>query len=426
MQPSGLCRKVAPSLSAKFMAGHSAVLQGSRVVELCDGSQVVVPDSLECLSTYVLLEQQDWFEDELRFLRRLLRPGQVVIDIGANVGVYALSLARCVGPEGQVWAFEPASEPAALLTRSIERNATPWVRLQQQALSDHGGSGWLHEPGQSELNALVADPGGVTAPAGERVALTSLDACLDQHGWSRVDLLKIDAEGEEARILNGGERFFAALAPLVLFELKAGETLHLELIARFARLGYSCFRLVPGLDALLPFDSSDSVDGYLLNLFAVPTDRVPALIEAEILIDPEQTSLPAPGAGELDPPASRFLAGWEAAHDLSRPLSARYGALRPGDHHRQRHGPSGRRQRPTHLAAAAPPGRVGLGSGWHRNVLVSNDAAVPPEHAGRLERRDPAGGGGAAGLGEPADQDAHQQRKNCLCLFATNRANMAF
>jgi len=310
------------------MAGPSDTAVASRAVQLCDGSQVLVPDSLECFSTYVLLEQHDWFEDELRFLRRFLRPGQVVIDIGANVGVYSLSLARCVGPGGAVWAFEPATEPAALLARSIELNATPWVRLQRQALSDHSGSGWLHQPGRSELNTLVATPAGPTVTAGEAVEITTLDACLDQHGWSRVDLLKIDAEGQEERILNGGQRFFATLAPLVLFEIKAGETLHLELIERFARLGYRCFRLVPGLDALLPFDGSDSVDGYLLNLFAVPADRVPALIEAEILIDPEQASPPAPGAGELEPAASQCLAGWEAAHDPSRPLSARYGALR--------------------------------------------------------------------------------------------------
>jgi FkbM family methyltransferase len=339
------------------MAGHPDTPQGSRAVALCDGSQVLVPDSLECLSAYVLQEQHDWFEDELRFLRRLVRPGQVVIDIGANVGVYALSLARCVGPSGQVWAFEPASEPADFLARSIELNATPWVRLQRQALSDHSGSGWLHQPGQSELNALAAS--GETSvsggAAGERVALTSLDSCLDQHGWSRVDLLKIDAEGEEERILNGGERFFRELAPLVLFEIKAGMELHLELVDRFARLGYRCFRLVPGLDALVPFVATESVDGYLLNLFAVPADRVTPLIEAQIVIDPDQTFPPDLGAGERqaaatalgrtapgsalahrwpnpvnDPaiaPAWQWLAGWAVAHDTSRPMSARYGAL---------------------------------------------------------------------------------------------------
>jgi FkbM family methyltransferase len=337
------------------MAGLSGISLAPRSVELCDGSRVLVPDSLECLSTYVLMEQQDWFEDELRFLRRFVRPGQVVIDIGANVGVYSLSLARCVGPSGSVWAFEPATEPAALLARSIEINATPWVRLQRQALSEHSGSGWLHQPGQSELNALVASPFGVTAGAGEQVELTSLDACMERHGWNQVDLLKIDAEGEEERILNGGQRFFAALAPLVLFELRAGNALHLELIERFARMDYRCFRLVPGLDALVPFEATEGVDDYLLNLFAVPANRVVSLIEAKIVIDLPQASPPTLQAEErqaaasawghlalgralgqgwaktaADPaatPASEWLAGWAVAHDNSRSLGSRYGAL---------------------------------------------------------------------------------------------------
>ena len=82
-------------------------------VRLVDGTFVVVPESLDLITPYVLLEQQDWFEEEIKFVRRLLRPGMQVIDIGANYGVYALSMARAVGTSGHVWAFEPASGTAA-------------------------------------------------------------------------------------------------------------------------------------------------------------------------------------------------------------------------------------------------------------------------------------------------------------------------
>ncbi|MFM7269960.1 MAG: hypothetical protein ACKOZT_15490, partial [Cyanobium sp.] len=84
--------------------------------------QMVVPDSLERITTYVLEEQQDWFEDELHAVRCLLQPGDSVIDIGANLGVYALSMARVVGDTGKVRAFEPASETAALLRESARLN----------------------------------------------------------------------------------------------------------------------------------------------------------------------------------------------------------------------------------------------------------------------------------------------------------------
>ncbi|MEX1318032.1 MAG: FkbM family methyltransferase, partial [Synechococcaceae cyanobacterium] len=309
------------------MTGTPATL----TITLVDGTQVVVNDTLEQITPYVLQEQGDWFEDEIRFLRRLVQPGQTVVDIGANHGVYALSLARKVGPTGQVWAFEPASDTAALLQASIAANGTAWLHLQRQALSDHTGTAWLQTSGQSELNSLGSDRQG----PGEEVPLTTLDACLDAFTWQQVDLLKIDAEGEEERILAGGRRFFRELSPLVMFELKAGTTLQLELVERFQQLDYRCYRLVPGLDALMPFDPADGVDGYLLNLFAAKPDRAEALAAGGWLVHTASPAPPEPA--ELEPyhwrrvltqlPYAQALALWAYAQDPARPIDRRLGAL---------------------------------------------------------------------------------------------------
>src|SRR5688572_23160072 len=112
----------------------SRLMHPTITVTLVDGARVVVPDTLDLITPYVLQEQLDWFEDEIKFLRRLLRPGQHVIDIGANYGVYALSMARAVGPTGRVWAFEPASSTAGLLAQSIATNDFGHVVLEQCAL----------------------------------------------------------------------------------------------------------------------------------------------------------------------------------------------------------------------------------------------------------------------------------------------------
>lgn len=275
------------------------------LLTMVDGVSVVVPNSLGLITPYVLIEQQDWFEDELRFLRRLLLPGQKIVDIGANHGVYALSLAKSVGPTGRVWAFEPASSTAKMLTAGIAANGFSHVVLNQSALSDHKGTAELSLQVNSELNSLVNE----STPIGARetVALTTLDDCMELYAWHDLDFVKIDAEGEESNILKGGRRFFSELSPLIEYEIKAGAKLNIELVREFAARGYASYRLVPGLDLLVPFDATAPADGYLLNLFACKPDRALQLeAQGHLLYSPanpmhhgERTPIPAQASGDV-------------------------------------------------------------------------------------------------------------------------------
>jgi len=260
-------------------------------LELVDGVRVVVPDSLDLITSYVLREQEDWFEDEIKFLRLLLQPGQKIIDIGANHGVYTLSMAKRVGPTGRVWAFEPASSTAALLAASIAANDFSQVVLEKCALSNVMGSAQLSLNANSELNALVH--GEQSGGESETVPLVTIDSCMETHDWQGIDFMKIDAEGEEANILSGGARFFAAESPLVEYEVKAGNEMHLELVHAFTQLGYETYRLVPGLNVLVPFDAKLPADGYLLNLFCCKADRAEQLAAKGFLVESAANS----GAG---------------------------------------------------------------------------------------------------------------------------------
>jgi FkbM family methyltransferase len=252
-------------------------------LEIAGGARVVTPDSVNLITPYVLYEQQDWFEDEIGFLRRLLQPGQQAIDVGANYGVYTLSIAKVIGPTGTVWAFEPASSTAAFLAQGIAANNFTQVVLERSALSRDCGTAQLTVNDNSELNALVRDE--QSGNASETVRLVTLDECLQRYGWKKIDFLKIDAEGEEANIIEGGRRFFADLSPLILYEVKAGEEVHLELVEKFAALGFDSYRLVPGLDLLVPFDAAVAPDGFLLNLFCCKKDRAQLLADRGLLLD---------------------------------------------------------------------------------------------------------------------------------------------
>jgi FkbM family methyltransferase len=252
-------------------------------LEIAGGARVVTPDSANLITPYVLYEQRDWFEDEIGFLRRLLLPGQQAIDVGANYGVYTLSIAQVVGPTGTVWAFEPASSTSAFLAQGIAANNFTQVVLERSALSRHCGTAQLAVTENSELNALMRDD--QSGNASETVRLVTLDDCLQRYGWKKIDFLKIDAEGEEANIIEGGRRFFADLSPLILYEVKAGDQVHLELVHKFAALGFDSYRLVPGLDLLIPFDAAVPPDGFLLNLFCCKKDQAELLADRGLLLD---------------------------------------------------------------------------------------------------------------------------------------------
>jgi FkbM family methyltransferase len=246
------------------------------------GMKVCAPDSLHLITPYVLREQGDWFEDEIKFLRRIVRPGERVVDIGANYGTYTLSLARAVGPEGKVWAFEPATSTAHCLQRSLEAAGFGHVMLQRCALSDQPGRLSLSLNPNSELNALTR--AGASSADSEEVAVETLDGMLERLGWDRVDFMKIDAEGEEENILRGGRNFFERFSPLVEFEYKAGAEVNTGLVEAFERLGFRCYRLVPGLDLLMPFPAGTAADGFLLNLFCCKTDCADRLHERGVLV----------------------------------------------------------------------------------------------------------------------------------------------
>ena len=89
---------------------------------MVDDVKICVPDSMHHISSYVLEEQRDWFEDEIKFVRKIIQIGDDVIDIGANYGAYTLSIAKIIGNTGKVYSFEPESQTAETLLMSIQIN----------------------------------------------------------------------------------------------------------------------------------------------------------------------------------------------------------------------------------------------------------------------------------------------------------------
>ena len=256
------------------------------MLEMPDGARIVVPDDLRITTTYVLLEQHDWFEDEIRFLRAAIRPGMRAIDAGANFGVYTLSLARSVGASGRVWAVEPGEQAANYLARSIAANQFSHVELLRCALSRADGSGFLDTSVTPELRRLVRDSSSAA------VSIRSLDSLAAERNIANVDFAKIDVEGEEANLLAGAAAFLERESPLLMLEFLADKKFNEDIFAPLNHHGCDCFRLVPGIQALVPFYESEEPDAYQLNIFACRPPRAKQLAQAGHLIPaPANTAL---------------------------------------------------------------------------------------------------------------------------------------
>jgi FkbM family methyltransferase len=252
---------------------------GELSLRLTDGTLLVVPASLDAATTYVLLEQERWFEKEAAFPFRWLRAGMTAIDIGANLGIYSLPMARLLAPDGQVFSYEPSSETRRLLERNREINQAINLHVTAAAVSDRPGEACLVFGASSEMNRL-----GIGGP-GESVTVTCLDFEDATRGWGPVDFVKIDAEGEEERIVVGGKSFFERHSPLVMFEIRPGEAIPDGLRSAFASHDYQFYRALGGAPVLVPHDPAKPVDGFELNLFAAKRDRAGALAREGLLAE---------------------------------------------------------------------------------------------------------------------------------------------
>jgi FkbM family methyltransferase len=140
------------------------------------------------------------------------RPGDVVIDIGACLGLYTVALARRVGPAGRVYAFEPDPVNTNMLTRQVQLNrVASTTTIIPCAVGDHV-SEVCFTMGRGSESHVGAGPGGKTV----RVQLLTIDTVLPD---SRVDLMKIDVEGFEECVLRGAARLLSdrKRSPRVIF-----------------------------------------------------------------------------------------------------------------------------------------------------------------------------------------------------------------
>lgn len=203
------------------------------------------------------------FEPEtVRCYRQLLRPGDVVLDIGANVGAHTLFLARAVGEAGRVVAIEPTDYAFAKLSANCALNPELAKRIQcLQAMLVASEDGALETPQLYSSWPLAEEPGLHGLHQG-RLMTTSgarartLDSLVRGLGLDRVDCIKLDIDGFECGMIRGAGEVLERWHPTIVMELapyalrEQGESLH-ALLGLLTGHRYALFDMESG-EALSP------------------------------------------------------------------------------------------------------------------------------------------------------------------------------
>ena len=178
-------------------------------------------------------------------LLKIIQPGDICWDIGANIGFYTCLLASQVEDAGEVIAFEPALRTCGYLHENVSLNRFMNVTVVNKGLSDKIEQRHLYyaEAGLAEGTASLKYANG--RRASERVTLDTIDNLTRE--LPVPDFIKIDVEGYQLEVLRGGERCLKTHAPLLMAELKdvgeTNQTLFGEIENYVADLGYQLYEI---------------------------------------------------------------------------------------------------------------------------------------------------------------------------------------
>jgi FkbM family methyltransferase len=205
------------------------------------GDLVYVPAPLDARGRHALLHPP---AAHPAALARLM-PGAVAIDIGANLGEWTLPFAAAVGRGGRVLAVEPAPRSAAALAKTLAANALGQVELVRCAAGDADGAVDFAVPlvtsARSDTGTARIGPA-TTGHETLRVALRRLDTLVAERRIERIDLVKIDVEGHERRVLDGGAAALARFRPALVIE--TGHEAEGDRAAIHDRLGAQGYRML--------------------------------------------------------------------------------------------------------------------------------------------------------------------------------------
>ena len=235
---------------------YSEFLKGTDIskIEISDG-QIIMTDRetgirMICnkddkrIAPYTILNFSSYEPDEAWGMRSLIDPGQTVYDVGANIGYYSMSLSRLI-PHLKIFAFEPIERSFAYLTQHLEMNQITNVQAFKFGLSNKKEEKIFYFSSEGSVNASAALMSDKYEVHKMVCQVETLDEFAKSHG-AGVDFIKVDVEGAELFVFQGGLKTISTHKPVIFSEMlrkwSAKFNYHPnEIIKLLGDVGYGCF-----------------------------------------------------------------------------------------------------------------------------------------------------------------------------------------
>jgi FkbM family methyltransferase len=212
-----------------FKRGKGAIMRVARpfldrrdFVMQVEPGIIAMPDLDDRILHWCFVDGSESWDPVMHLSRAIIRPGDTLLDVGANVGLWVLGAARRAGGKARVVAFEPVPGILLRLRRNLALNGLSSVVCEQLALSDRAGSGrfFAATGSNSGMGSLAAHDGADHAIDAQ---ITTLDSYCDAVGIDCISVVKVDVEGAERLVFEGGRHRLARDdGPAIMFEVNEG------------------------------------------------------------------------------------------------------------------------------------------------------------------------------------------------------------
>lgn len=188
--------------------------------------------------------------------KRIVKRGDTVCDIGANIGIVTMLMSHLVGDLGSVFSFEPNPACYNSLVAAVARNRITNVHPQQLALGSRNESRYLSIPTENAGAASLNETASRTVDRTIQVTVRTLDDFVTAYGIKSVRFMKIDVEGFESEVLRGGHQMLDLIRPqAILFEMNQrsdGPLIQHPVFSTLDRFEYAFLSLPKGMLKVRP------------------------------------------------------------------------------------------------------------------------------------------------------------------------------